>query len=405
MNKLELLSPAGDIEKLKTAILYGADAVYIGGASFGLRTASKNFDFDELCEGVKYAHSKNAKVYAATNIVAKNRDIKEFKDYLQQLIKAEIDAVIVTDLGLFSLVREHAPDMEIHISTQANVTNYESCNFFYKLGAKRIVLARELPLDSIAEIREKTNKNLQLEAFAHGAMCISYSGRCLLSNYFTSRDANAGNCAQSCRWEYALMEQTREGEYFPVYEDEGGTFILNSKDLCMVNHIKEMAQAGITSFKIEGRVKSDYYVAGITDAYRGAIDEYTANPDSTPSPLWYEKVCKVSHRRYYTGFYMGEPGGQCYESSIYIRDMEVCAVVTGYDHQKGMAQCVIKNKIVLGDKLEILSPNQQEQKFVLTKMFSQDNQEIESAPNPMATVYIPLPKIVEGSYIRRNKIS
>lgn len=402
---IELLSPAGSLNKLKTAIEFGADAVYIGGSEFGLRTASQNADFEELREGIDFAHKKSARVYIACNIVARNDDIRKFPEFLRQLKTASADALIITDLGMFSAAREYEPDMEIHISTQANSLNFESCNFFHKLGAKRIILARELSLDEIKDIRKNTPKDLDLEAFVHGAMCVSYSGRCLLSNYMASRESNKGDCAHPCRWNYSLMEEKRQGEYFPVYEDEQGTFILNSKDLCMIEHIPELFEAGIKSFKIEGRVKSEYYAAAVTAAYRAAIDEYEKNPDRyTFNDKWFQEVCKVSHRDYYTGFYFGDKEGQIYATSSYIRECDMIAIVEDYDEKTGRALCMHKNKFKVGDSVEVLEPESGFFPMIIEEMTDIDLKPLTEAVHPEMRVYIKMPKPVKKhSIIRRQK--
>lgn len=406
MNKIELLSPAGSLNKLKTAIEFGADAVYIGGKEFGLRVASENANIDELSEGVEFAHNNNAKVFITSNIVARNDDIKRFPNFLKSIKEAKADGIIITDLGLFSAVRELVPDLEIHISTQANSINYEACNFFHRLGAKRIVLARELSLTEIKEIRENTSKELELEAFVHGAMCISYSGRCLLSNYMAGRDSNQGHCAHPCRWKYNLVEEKRPNEYYPVYEDEEGTFIFNSKDLCMIEHIKELYEAGIYSFKIEGRVKSEYYVATVTGAYRTAIDEFLANPNGyKPNKELFDEVCKVSHREYFTGFYLGEGNGQIYNTSSYIRECDMIAIVEEFDEATGMALLAMKNRFKIGDNVEVLEPQNSYFKMTIYDMLNTDLHSIEEAIHPEMRVWVTMPKpIKKHSILRKQKV-
>lgn len=404
MKKIELLSPAGSLNKLKTAIEFGADAVYIGGTMFGLRTASENADFEELKEGVGYAHNAGKKVYITTNIVAKNSDLKYFPEFLKQIVEAKADAVIVTDMGLFNAVRETSPQLEIHISTQANILNYESCNFYYKLGAKRVVLARELSLTEIREIRDKTDKNLELEAFVHGAMCVSYSGRCLLSDYMVSRSANHGNCAQPCRFKYTLMEEKREGQYMPVYEDENGTFILNSKDLCMIEHIDQLYDAGITSFKLEGRVKSEYYVATVTAAYRRAINDYLAGKPFNPE--LFDEVCKVSHREYHTGFYFdgGDNNKQIYNSSSYIRDCDLIALVDHYEQDRGTVLCYHRNRFKKGEEIEILEPSGEILKMAVGDMYDEYGNLLEEAIHPEMEIHLKVSKpIKRHSIIRRPR--
>ena len=405
MNKIELLSPAGSVNKLITAVDFGADAVYIGGKSFGLRVASENASFEELKEGIEYAHKQNVKVYITCNIVARNNEMRSFPLFLNQLVQAKADAVILTDLGMFKAVRENAPQMEIHLSTQANVTNYEACNFFHSLGAKRIVLARELSLSEIKDIRENTKKDLELEAFVHGAMCVSYSGRCLLSNYMTGRSANSGHCAHPCRWKYSLVEEKRPNEYYPVYEDEEGTFIMNSKDLCMIGHIKELYEAGISSFKIEGRVKSEYYVATVTGAYRNAIDEFLRDGRFyTFNQKWFDEICKVSHRDYYTGFYLGELEGQIYNTSSYIRECDMIAIVEDFDEQTGMALCRHKNRFKVGDKIEVLEPKNNYFQMTIHDILDEEYHNLSEALHPQMLVWITMPKAVKiGTILRRNK--
>ena len=335
MNKVELLAPAGSLTKLKYAIEYGADAVYIGGEEFSLRVASQNFTLPEIEEGIEYAHKRGKKVYITANIIPHNDDLKEFPSFVRQVADLGADAIIVSDLGMFSVVREVAPDLDVHISTQANNTNYESAKMWYKLGAKRVILARDLSFKEIEEIREKISPDEELECFVHGAMCVSYSGRCLLSNYLTHRDANKGACSHPCRWKYYLMEEKRPGEYMPVFENDRGTFLYNSKDLCMVEYIPELIKAGINSFKIEGRVKNELYVATVVGAYRRAIDAYYENPEGfTVSSDILEDLEKVSHREYTSGFYFNKPdeNNQLYTSNTYIQDYTIVGVVKHAKH-------------------------------------------------------------------------
>lgn len=357
--KPELLAPAGNLEKLKIAVLYGADAVYIGGEEFSLRTAADNFTLAEIREGVEFAHRRDAKVYLALNVFLRNDDIERVREYLQEVCRTGIDAVIVSDMGMFMLVREVSPAMEIHVSTQANTTNYIAAQTWYKMGAKRVVLARELSIEEIKELSGKVSVGLELEMFVHGAMCVSYSGRCLLSNYMINRDSNKGNCAQPCRWKYNLVEEKRPGEYMPVYENDRGTFIFNSKDLCLIRHLPEILNAGVTSLKIEGRVKSEYYVATVVKAYREALDAYMSDPANYRyDPRLYEELCKVSHRDYWEGFYFGrsENDGQIYGSSSYIREYDIVGIVTGYDEQTGITFVEQRNRFFRDDEVEIISP-------------------------------------------------
>lgn len=389
--KPELLAPAGNLAKLKTAVTYGADAVYIGGEEFSLRTAADNFTVGEIAEGVEYAHDHGRKVYLTANIIPHNRDIAEYEKFLRELEGIDLDAVILSDLGMFSVTRELAPRLNIHISTQANNVNWKSAETWRDLGAKRVILAREMSLEEIKEIRERV-PDLELEAFVHGAMCISYSGRCLLSNYMAGRDGNKGECAHPCRWKYFLMEQQRPGEYMPVFENERGTFIYNSKDLCMLPHIDKLIESGLTSFKIEGRVKSEFYVATVVKAYRRAIDDYfAADPGKYEfDSRLMEEVKKVSHRDYTTGFYFGRPGGteQHYESSSYIRDYDMVGVVTAYDKQTKMAEVVQKNRFFKGDELEFLRPYGDFCKQTIEYMTDDNGNEIEVANHPQSKVYI-----------------
>ena len=321
MNKPEILAPAGSLAKLKYAVMYGADAVYIGGEAFSLRVAAKNFTLEEIKEGIEFAHQRGAKEYITANIIPHNSDLDSFPDFVRQVASLGADAIIISDLGAFSIVREVAPELDIHVSTQANNTNYASANMWYKLGAKRVILARDLSFEEIKEIRSKTPSDMEIECFVHGAMCVSYSGRCLLSNYLTHRDSNRGACSHPCRWKYYLMEEKRPGEYMPVFENERGTFIFNSKDLCMIEHIPELMDAGVTSFKIEGRVKNELYIATVVKAYRDAVDAYFENKDNYKvNEDILTELTKVSHREYTDGFYFGKPTErhQLYTSNTYI---------------------------------------------------------------------------------------
>lgn len=383
MKKVELLAPAGNLEKLKTAFIYGADAVYIGGENFSLRAMADNFSLEEMKEGIEFAHSLNKKVYVTINIFPHNNDFEGLPEYIKKLNEINVDAVIVSDLGIFSVVKEVAPDMEVHISTQANNVNYKSAEFWYKLGAKRVVLARELSLKEIKEIREKVPADLELEAFVHGAMCISYSGRCLLSNYMTNRDANRGMCAHPCRYKYYLVEEKRPGQYFPVFEDERGTYIMNSNDLCMIEYIPELIESGISSFKIEGRMKSSYYVASVVKAYREAIDAYYEQGENYKfNPKWLEDVSKSSHREFSTGFYFGKPEKQIYNSSSYIRTHDIVGLVIDYDKENNIATIEQRNRVFKGEEVEVLTSKGENFKLVLENMWNQEGEEIESAPHP-----------------------
>ncbi len=391
MKKPELLAPAGNLDKLKIAFLYGADAVYIGGEEFSLRVAADNFTLDEIKEGVQYAHEKGKKVYLTANIIPHNSDLKDYPAFLKEAVKTGIDAIIISDLGLFSITREIAPNLEIHISTQANNVNYESAKMWHKLGAKRVILAREMSFDEITEIRENTHDDLELEAFVHGAMCISYSGRCLLSNYMTNRDSNLGACSHPCRWNYYLMEEKRPGQYMPVFENERGTFIYNSKDLCMIQHIDKLIKSGLQSFKIEGRVKTEYYLATVVKAYRDAIDSYFENPSAFKfKQEWLDELLKVSHRGYTTGFYFGKPDGneQNYETSSYIRNYELVGIVSGYDKENKMLEVIQKNRFFKGSRVEFLCPDQPFISHTIEYMTDSDGNEIEVANRPQSIAKI-----------------
>lgn len=402
-NKLELLSPAGDEERFLAAVKYGADAVYLGRKQFGMRSSPLNFDFEQLCNAVKYAHERNVKVYLTCNTLPRNNEIPHFEQFVREAEEAGVDALIVADIGLLMLIKRYAPDMEIHISTQTGIVNYVTARELYDLGAKRVVLARELSLEEIAEIRAKTSPELDIEAFVHGAMCVSFSGRCLLSQYLVNRDANRGECAQPCRWGYHLMEEKRPGEFFPVYEDEKGTYILNSKDMCMIEHIDKLADAGITSFKIEGRAKSAYYAAVVTNAYRMAMDEYYSDPANYNLSGWIrDEVYKVSHRKYCSGFFFGVPEeSQYYENSGYIRNYDVVAVVEKCEN--GMVYCTQRNKFFAGDTVEILPPSQKPVEIVLDTLFDENGQEIETANHAMMRFSFRSDMQFEpGSFIRKS---
>jgi len=403
MKKPELLAPGGSLEKLKIAIDYGADAVYVGGEAFSLRVAAENFTIPELIEGLRYAHDRGKKVYLTANILPHNADIEEFKEYLNEIAPLGFDGILVSDPGMFSIVKDKCPELPIHISTQANNVNYASAQFWKSMGADRVVLAREMSFKEIAEIRDK-NPDLELEAFVHGAMCISYSGRCLLSNYMTNRDSNQGACSHPCRWKYYLMEETRPGEYMPVVENERGTFIYNSKDLCMIEHIDKLIESGLDSFKIEGRVKTEYYLATVVKAYRDAIDRYFENPDGFKTdPSWLEELKKVSHRDYTTGFFFGKPDGneQNYETSSYIRNYELLGIVEGYDPSTRLLSVVQKNRFFKGSEVEFLRPCGDFIKHKIEYMEDEDGNEIEVANKPqrIAKIRIDTP-IVKDSMMR-----
>lgn len=403
-DNLEVLAPAGDMERFQAAMDYGADAVYLGAKSFGMRASPDNFTFEELKNAVNYAHEKNVKVYLTANSLPRNNEIILFEEFIKNVYDCGIDAVIVADLGLLSLIKKYTPDMEIHMSTQTGIVNYETANQLYNMGVKRAVLARELSINEIAEIRAKIPSEMEIEVFVHGAMCVSFSGRCLLSSYLVNRDANRGECAQPCRWGYHLMEEKREGQYFPIFEDEKGTYILNSKDLCMINHIDRLASAGVTSLKIEGRAKSAYYVSVITNAYRMAVDWFKANPDDQ-LPQWItDEVFKVSHRKYCTGFFFGHPKDcQYYETGGYIRNYDVVAVVNKCEN--GIVYATQRNRFFAGDELEILSPGCKPIIITPDKIFSENNEEISTVNHAMMKFYFHCEKYFPpNSIIRKNLV-
>jgi len=406
MNKIELLAPAGSLEKLKMAIEYGADAVYLGGEAYGLRAGAENFAPGEMEEGVEYAHSRGKKVYLTMNIIPHNEDIEGMAEYVKVVTKIGVDAILVSDPGVYSIVREASPDMEIHLSTQANNTNWKSAEFWYRHGVKRIVLARELSLKEIEEIRERAPKDLEVEVFVHGAMCISYSGRCLLSSYMAGRDANRGECAHPCRWKYYLVEEKRPGEYMPVYENERGTFIFNSRDLCMIEHIPELINTGVSSLKIEGRMKSSFYVATVVKAYRDAIDAYYSDPEGYRfNPKWLEEISKVSHREFTTGFYFNKPTekDQIYNTSSYIRGYDFVGIVMEYDSKTGIATVEQRNRMFLGDEIEVVRPKGDFFIQKIESMKNSDGESIDVAPHPQMTVYMPMEKPVEKFTMLRRK--
>ena len=396
---LELLSPAGDMERLTMSVLYGADAVYLAGTSFGMRSFAGNFTPEELPKAVEFAHSHGVKVHVTVNTMPRNDEIAVLPPYLEQLQDAGVDALIVADMGAFMLAGKYAPKCQRHISTQQSIANYECAQAWYDLGAQRVVLARELSLDEIRTIREKTSKDLEIETFGHGAMCVSYSGRCLLSNYMTGRDSNRGACAQPCRYEYALMEEKRPGEYFPVFEDEKGTYIMNSRDMCTIDHLKDLMDAGIDCIKIEGRAKSAYYAAVVTGAYRHAIDDVTAGKPI--DPVWRDEVEHVSHRYYSTGFYYGYPG-QYTEHSRYIRDWQVCAIVESCD-ENGRALCSLRNKFPAVSTIEAVGPDVRPFSFEAPMMQTVEGEPLEEPKTPQMQFYIQLPQPVPAmSILRRN---
>ncbi len=385
MIKPELLSPAGDMERLEAAVLYGADAVYLGSTSLGMRAAPQNFDAQQLKKAVALCHGKGKKVYLTCNVLAHNSDLIALPSVVESAAQAGVDAIIISDMGVLSLVKKYAPDMEIHISTQTGLVNYAACQAMYDMGAKRVVLARELSLDEIAEIRAKTPSDLEIECFVHGAMCVSFSGRCLLSNYFIGRDSNRGECAQPCRWKYALMEETRPGFYLPIGEDHSGTYIMNARDMCMIEHIPEMVKAGISSFKIEGRAKSSYYTAVITNAYRAAIDGYLRNPtdDYKPEQWMIDETRKVSHREYCTGFFFSDPrdDAQIFYDGVYKRNWNVMAQVNSCEN--GRVYVTQRNRFFEGDELEIMVAGAEPLTVKVEGLQNEKGEPIDVAPHPM----------------------
>ena len=406
MRKLELLAPAGDLEKLKIAVDYGADAVYFGGEMFSLRAGAGNFSESEIIEGVKYAHDKGVKCHMAFNIFAHNEDIEPLTQYLKKIKKIPIDAFIVSDPGIISIIKDVIPEAELHLSTQANMTNYATANFWYRQGVRRLVLARELTFEEIKDIKSNIPDDMELEAFVHGAMCISYSGRCLLSNFMINRDANRGQCAHPCRWKYKLVEEQRPGEYYPVEEDSRGTYIMNSKDLCMLEYIPQLADAGISSVKIEGRMKSVFYVATVVSAYRRAIDTYYDNPDGfVYNPEWMEELKKASHREFTTGFYFNKPTDkyQNYQTSDYTRDYSFIGMVRSYDPETKIAVVEQRNKMILGDEIEIFGPGKPYFSQVLDVLQNEDGESIESAPHPQQIVRIKMRQPVAENFILRKR--
>lgn len=398
MRKLELLSPAGDMERLKMAVLYGADAVYLAGTDFGMRAFAGNFTPEELPQAVKFAHDHGVKAHVTVNIMPRNDEIVQLPAYLEQLDDAGVDALILADLGAFNMAGKYAPHCERHISTQQSIANYECAQAWFDLGASRVVLARECSLKEIAEIRRKVDPKLEIETFGHGAMCVSYSGRCLLSNYMTGRDSNRGACAQPCRYQYALMEEKRPGEYFPVFEDEKGTYIMNSRDMCTIDHLKDLMDAGIDCIKIEGRAKSAYYAAIVTGAYRHCIDDIYAGREI--DSVWRDEVDHVSHRIYSTGFYYGYPG-QYTENSRYIREWQIVAKVESCD-ENGLALCSLNNKFCRGAALEVVGPDLRPFTMTADTITDAEGNSLEEPRTPQMQFYLQLPKPVPPlSMIRR----
>ena len=395
--KPELLCPAGDMERLRMTVLYGADAVYLAGESFGMRSFAGNFSQEELPRAVAFAHERGVRVHVTVNTMPRNREADGLPDWLTFLNDAGVDALIVADLGAFSMAGKYAPRCERHVSTQASVSNYAAASAWFEAGASRVILARELSLEEIREIRARTPRELELEAFVHGAMCVSYSGRCLLSNYMTGRDSNRGACAQPCRYQYYLMEEKRPGEYFPVFEDEAGTYIMNSRDMCMIDHVDDLLDAGLDSLKIEGRAKSAYYAAIVTGAYRHVIDDVWAG--RPVDPVWRNEVERVSHRHYATGFYYGPPG-QYTDNARYIREWQVVALVTECDGD-GNAVLTLRNKITAGESLEVVGPDCKPETFTAEGMTDMDGTPLEMLRNPQMMFRMKLPRAVPAWSILR----
>ena len=406
MKKPELLVPASSLEVLKTAVRYGADAVYIGGEVFGLRAKAKNFSLEEMKEGVEFAHRYNVKVYVTANILAHNSDIEPVKAYFNDLKKVKPDALIIADPAIFTIAKEMLPDMELHISTQANNTNYGTYNFWHSLGAKRVVSARELSISEIKDIRNHIPDDLEIETFVHGAMCISYSGRCLLSSFMAGRDANKGACTHPCRWKYAVVEESRPGQYMPVEENERGTYIFNSKDLCMIDHIPELVDAGIDSFKIEGRMKTALYVATVARTYRMAIDDYFENPKKYEEniPKYKTLISQCTYRQYTTGFFFGKPDEttQIYDCNVYERDY-IYLGISGEPLEDGSFVIEQKNKFCVGDKIEIMKADGRDIEANVISITDQDGVAMESCPHPKQTITIKLDQVPEAGDILRMK--
>ena len=410
MRRPELLIPASSLEVLKIAVIYGADAVYIGGEAFGLRAKAKNFSMEEMREGIRFAHEHEVKVYVTANILAHNDDLEGVREYFKELDsfakEEKPDALIIADPGVFMIAKEVCPDIERHISTQANNTNYETYRFWYGLGAKRVVSARELSLNEIKELRANIPDDLEIETFIHGAMCISYSGRCLLSNYFTGRDANQGACTHPCSWKYSIVEETRPNEYMPVYENERGTYIFNSKDLCMIEHIPELMESGIDSFKIEGRMKTALYVATVARTYRKAIDDYKVSPELYKKNLpWYlDQISNCTYRQFTTGFFFGKPSdeAQIYDNNTYLKEYTYLGIV-GEQNEEGLYRIEQRNKFSVGEEIEIMKPDGENLTVTVKRIVDEDGADMESAPHPKQVLYIDLGHPLEKYDILRRK--
>ena len=410
MRRPELLIPASSLEVLKIAVIYGADAVYIGGEAFGLRAKAKNFSMEEMREGIRFAHEHEVKVYVTANILAHNDDLEGVREYFKELDsfakEEKPDALIIADPGVFMIAKEVCLDIERHVSTQANNTNYETYRFWYGLGAKRVVSARELSLNEIKELRANIPDDLEIETFIHGAMCISYSGRCLLSNYFTGRDANQGACTHPCRWKYSIVEETRPNEYMPVYENERGTYIFNSKDLCMIEHIPELMESGIDSFKIEGRMKTALYVATVARTYRKAIDDYKVSPELYKKNLpWYlDQISNCTYRQFTTGFFFGKPSdeAQIYDNNTYLKEYTYLGIV-GEQNEEGLYRIEQRNKFSVGEEIEIMKPDGENLTVTVKRIVDEDGADMESAPHPKQVLYIDLGHPLEKYDILRRK--
>lgn len=402
MIKPEILSPAGDMECLESALNFGADAIYLAGKDFGMRTASKNFSLDELKVACDLVHKQGKKLYLTCNTLPRNADVVNMPQFLMSAQDCGVDAFIIADLGVFELAKKYAPKVERHISTQGGIINYESANAWYNMGAKRVVLAREMTLSEIADMRAKIPSDLEIECFVHGAMCVSFSGRCLISSFMTGRDANRGDCAQPCRWKYHLYEENRDGQFFPVIEEKNGTYLYNSRDLCMIEHIEQLTKAGISSFKIEGRAKSAYYTAVTTNAYRHALNDYLKDPDNyTLQPWIKEELEKISHREYSTGFFFGNEPGQTTDNGGYIRKYNQVAVCEGYSD--GVAVITQRNKFFAGDTLDVLPPSGISFEVVAKSLATEYGQSVDSAPHAMQKLFMTVDKeIPKGSVIRKK---
>ena len=406
MRETELLIPASSLEVLKTAVLYGADAVYIGGEMYGLRAKAKNFSEKDMEEGIRFAHQHGVKVFVTANIVAHNEDLEGIHDYFRSLRAMKPDALIISDPGVFTIAKEECPEIQIHISTQDNSTNYATYNFWYNLGASRVVAARELSLKEIAEIREHIPEDMEIEAFIHGAMCISHSGRCLLSNYFTGRNANMGACTHPCRWKYYVMEESRPGEFLPVEENERGTYIFNSKDLCMIEHVPDLIEAGVDSFKIEGRMKTALYVAAVTRTYRRAIDDYKKSPELFQQNLDYyrEEIAKCTYRQFTTGFYYGktDENSQIYDANTYIKEYTYIGIVQDID-ERGYHKIYQRNKFSVGEEIEVMIPDGTNKVLKVLAMEDENREPVESAPHPKQEIWIDFGEKLEPGYLLRRK--